>query len=1412
MTDKTKHLNLEYLSSTSDILSPEMEQSRFVTLDTQLLSIFKALGNGRVSDASSWNILTQSDLIKRATTEGFTIFYDNVQYYKEDVTGVKSDRFVYLTPGEGVVNSLGVQTIQHIKIGYLPYSINYIYLYTTDATPLTRVPGISITSVEQDTNNTTQLLIGVVTINDDGNTVSYTIDQTRLLEVSTLSLALRDLIQHTHGKDGISKIDLATEVRGLLSADNISDIDPSRINEGTLNPAIISLSHLLLKDSGDLTHDEIDAAITLLQQSNKKLFGDLSTSNLLQSIIAVKQSYAKVDKYFRNLITIIPGVGNITDLNADTFLDTTSYIFSDTEDDDATTHAAVLAASATKQTDAVIADFANNEFRGLLATGSSMGEVTLDTRAEFELGSYDPTYVDVNADETYVFGYGFSVDGMNFFDVFGVSTGTFAGGMPIAYGYPLVFGTIGYGYGYQLTAGGDFLPGNVNVTLKAGKTDISLYDPSDSSISGDFLSDSNFYQEIFNAAQQSPAFLEDEFYITGLIKTSGSKGGGINIEYFDSILRYEVDTTKTTGFVGDISDYNNLQITFQRDPDNDGYWYRTADLNVSPVVIEDFTSYEFEEDWVLRVTYTDGEFIDIPIPGMLGPSGLITDGNTVNANTIISVPLSSAKNGKTVKRFEIFPSVNGTEIKEFFTTNNVIPFGDSDISISDTYKTSSLIEDHKGITNYYYLDEDENVNRIGSYPLVWSRAIDAIGLTGSVNYSQVDLNNTVKELYAIITSNPAVDWQTISWIADEPSDSKVIFKLRSVDYNLVSDPFESLADVEFGDPYCNKSGTVEDEDFTARPSGSQITEGADNDDAVPRGTHMEIKAILQPSTDGLLAPTLHSVTIRYATSTNDATIYVSGSEGWNPNLQTQFDRINVRLSPDTSNESLEIKHFADIDSLFVGRDASFSKHSRQANQSFLISSTSSLNSVSSPPSPFQIINGDDSSNEPVGKLYAVKKLDNHDIIIADTENHRVIVLDGARNYAFKTGIYGSVGISSIARTTKSDGIDKTFSILKAIYNKKEKAIYIIFSHMLDENNFDVSSVQITSASNLFNNYTLSGSTSYSTTLTNDFNKTLTSEGKSHIRIPSGFFIQDQNGASAGLIAGNTIRIKLSDVDANSINQIAKPRQINVLVYSQTNGTFLVPVHQNLNPITDGSSTEGVQIDHRIFATLDEQNIYIRPIVNPIDIEVLHDNTIAICSMIGNTGLEEASTEFNDFDDFYRTTSTRTINDVTASSTTHPRIQFYDLNETDLVVTDDSGDAKVSQGNVDGNDGPVHFSLPYGGSFKEVLVGSTYRYLISDPGNRKVFLTDTDFTTKIWEIELDDLSPFPGSSSQYIPTCADKDSNAYYVSVVGAGSGIPNDNKILKIFQDFSYEIFLNKELSNPIDISTSGTNRLIIST
>jgi len=298
MVDKTQHLGLEFLKTAGDVLTENIERRRFGIIDTQLSAIFRALGNGRVSGSGTWELTDY-------TGKSLPSPRNDSLYFRQDVINTdNNNRYIYLSPGFGHANNMAVETTKHVKIGPLPYRTNYIYIYTTDTTPRTKSPGITVFPTRQDDSNQLYLNVGEVTFDTAGKITN--INQDTLLEISSLTFLLADLINHTHGKDGVSKIDLDTEVRGLLSADNIGDIDPSRINTGTLNPDIISLSHILLKDVGTLTHTELDSAVTLLQRSNKKLFGDITSANMLQSFLSMKRVYSELDLYFRNFIAIIP--------------------------------------------------------------------------------------------------------------------------------------------------------------------------------------------------------------------------------------------------------------------------------------------------------------------------------------------------------------------------------------------------------------------------------------------------------------------------------------------------------------------------------------------------------------------------------------------------------------------------------------------------------------------------------------------------------------------------------------------------------------------------------------------------------------------------------------------------------------------------------------------------------------------------------------------------------------------------------------------------------------------------------------------------------------------------------------------------------------------------------------------------
>lgn len=1409
MSEKTPHLNLQYLNSEGEPLTPGIERSRFSIIDTQVESIFRALGNGVLSGANSWKIQSEP--------EGPI---DN-SYFIEDIINTENNsKIAYLTAGSGHVNFMAVETLLTSKIGPLLYDINHVYLYTTESTPLTKKPGIAIFPVKQSTDNTQYLYLGEVHI-DSSNTLTL-IDQSSLLNVSSISVLVSDLIQHTHGKDGVSKIDLEREIRGLLSSDNISDVDPSRINAGTLNPAIISLSHLLLKDVGSITHEEIDSAIELLQQSNKRLFGELTTTNFLQSLISIKKHHETIDKYFRNLICIIPGYGNIENGDPNNFLDYLYYVVSDgygysydpvVEAQNRVYDETNKTNAVGKNDDAAIVDFEDHEIRGLLSTGGGLADFSIDTHVEFELGNSGDN-IQITSDVQWVYGYGHGYGiGMDYFDVWGVASGVFDDLYPRHYGYgasgfeELYDWEYGYGYGYELTSGGNFYPGHVSVSLKSGSATYSLYDVTSvptnkntlivdnhSELSFKYFYDvdqlESSYQFVENLADINPGDIltqiesNKSWFLMSGMKINLSQQSGVRSDFYEPILIYNTDKSDTTypGYIEDVSSINiSIGAISYTDGNGDAQTTYTMQSGLRVRVhVANHSGYTMDEPF-------ETNFLNIDV-GTVIEEGMVL---TANIGAVIDPSYKTnldltTQQGYYIKKIEIYPDVKGLKWDSVFASQ-------TSISKPWSYNLSSTIDDKEGDILYGNIET----------PFELVKSITSISLSNLAIFEDSDINNRIEKLYIVIPADPAVKLNSLSWVCSEPSDSKVVLQLKVLDSNsIITDPFVALNDpsLEFGNPYCNKSGTLNEEIFTARPSGSTINDNVD-EEGISRGTHIEIRATLQPSTDGMYAPSLNSITVHY--TTNDDINYktISGTDGFNSNLQTTSERINLKLTS-SNPANLQISHYVDIDKMILGKGDTgyFEKYKTNTTGQYAIDTRQLATAI---PSAHQIINN--ISNDATS-VYSTKITRNHDIVVCDTYNHRILIFDGG-SLSFKTGIYGSVGLSNDSHFSSVSAIttDSVFSLIQAIYNATEKAIYLVFSHMLDGNPVKVSGMKIytTNPTTLV----LSNDSDYSNSLDYDFLNTLSSNSKLHTRIPCGYYIKKYNTTDDSVLEGetantgfsNVLRIKISDADANLLTQPAfsGPKEISVTI--KVGNDYYLPIAPDIKNNTNITISNSVQCD------LTEANIYYRPILYPIDAEVLSDGGLAVCSMIG-----EATTAGADetiFYQHYRRDINNYTTDASANRATHPAIQFYDLEATDLIYANANGNAMFVD-NVSGKD--IDFSLVFGGSIKEIIQDGLIQYLIADPGKERVIVLTSDLEDIFHTIDIGDLEDLI-QTGVYYPSCADFYDRYYYVTVIGVGTGFQNDNKVLKIDVQDSYETILNQQLSNPMDININA-EKLVIST
>jgi len=216
---------------------------------------------------------------------------------------------VAISTGSGFLGGLYGDTSGVSFLTLPESSTSYIYAMASDTT-VADGSVIFFSDIFQSTNPDYLLLAVVIT--DETSIVS--IDNT-VRNSAGWTLSLEDLLnQHHHNNDPITKIDLATEVQGLLSSDNLGPIDASKII-GTLAVSNIpQLSHTTLDDIGRYTHLELDTLVDALNDSRYIEFGNVLSQVVLQDMLAKSHLYyhsTDPGGYFRfisNLILLVPGI------------------------------------------------------------------------------------------------------------------------------------------------------------------------------------------------------------------------------------------------------------------------------------------------------------------------------------------------------------------------------------------------------------------------------------------------------------------------------------------------------------------------------------------------------------------------------------------------------------------------------------------------------------------------------------------------------------------------------------------------------------------------------------------------------------------------------------------------------------------------------------------------------------------------------------------------------------------------------------------------------------------------------------------------------------------------------------------------------------------------------------------------
>jgi len=295
MPRTTENFNLIYASE-GEILTPDVEENRYLIIDRQMLGIFEVFGNGVVD---GWNL-----------TSG---------------TGLS----ILITSGKAIINLKYVETTTvYSLVNLLPDSTLYILAQKGESNH--DDVSVVFSSALSDSIDDETIIIGRVVT---GTTSIISIDDGPRNNIGFVQAALDLIRDHRHyGGSNPSQIDLEREVRGMLPSENVGDLDAAKITEGRLSESVLpQLSHYDLADVGTLTHAQIDSLIRMLSYENSHLLGEVASVNLMQLFLSHKHLWSNVDEYVSNMLLFIPGISpdSYTDTDATgATIDTTEHVIS----------------------------------------------------------------------------------------------------------------------------------------------------------------------------------------------------------------------------------------------------------------------------------------------------------------------------------------------------------------------------------------------------------------------------------------------------------------------------------------------------------------------------------------------------------------------------------------------------------------------------------------------------------------------------------------------------------------------------------------------------------------------------------------------------------------------------------------------------------------------------------------------------------------------------------------------------------------------------------------------------------------------------------------------------------------------------------------------------------------------------
>ena len=343
--------------------------------------------------------------------------------------------------------------------------------------------------------------------------------------------------------------------------------------------------------------------------------------------------------------------------------------------------------------------------------------------------------------------------------------------------------------------------------------------------------------------------------------------------------------------------------------------------------------------------------------------------------------------------------------------------------------------------------------------------IDKISISGPYGFNYNEEQNKIEDITVVFPI--AVDFNSISWISSEPSDSIVYIQIKKY---LNADGTETDTSYNNNVIYTNKGAELNlaqnnnsyrdawftyfdpsDDDYAINLSNMYKVSGSDFPTEYQNIRGVSFRIVLLPSSDLRISPVLNSITINYTSNTSPGSVTVSTENQW-----AAYRNISA-IEPGTYLDGIDTVDYITIDvpsgsDIAVGKVKNLIYGTNKAIAEIgniggsWSSSVKTYTGSDLPLTIYQQFNGLSSGIQ--GYVTHLKKMTNGNIIFLDQDASRIIELDMDYNiekiicseYAYKN----TSSTHTVTDTTVATAI-------KAIYNPDlgdYGVVYVIFSHEL----------------------------------------------------------------------------------------------------------------------------------------------------------------------------------------------------------------------------------------------------------------------------------------------------------------------------------------------------------------------------